>query len=157
MKENEVTNLVVTEMFLSTILLASHMVVLKRFCTLYPSNKSSYLAQFTINPVIFSSLLTIFMTDTRKIKSLLTKLALHFMYAPLQVLGGIFAAAANDEERLSDKRSDPVAWQYLRTFWGRLVLLCHANTFFSETVFSQGRIGGYILWGFFVLFRLTFR
>lgn len=66
MKENEVTNLVVTEMFLSTILLASHMVVLKRFRALYPSNKSSYLAQFTINPVIFSSLLTIFMTDTRK-------------------------------------------------------------------------------------------
>lgn len=66
MKENEVTNLVVTEMFLNTILLASHMVVLKRFRALYPSNKSSYLAQFTINPVIFSSLLTIFMTDTRK-------------------------------------------------------------------------------------------
>lgn len=66
MKENEVTNLVVTELFLSTILLASHMVVLKRFRTLYPSNKSPYLAQFTINPVIFSSLLTIFMTDTRK-------------------------------------------------------------------------------------------
>lgn len=66
MKENEVTNLVVTEMFLSTILLASHMVALKRFRALYPSNKSSYLAQFTINPVIFSSLLTIFMTDTRK-------------------------------------------------------------------------------------------
>lgn len=53
MKENEVTNLVVTEMFLNTILLASHMVVLKRFRALYPSNKSSYLAQFTINPVIF--------------------------------------------------------------------------------------------------------
>lgn len=66
MKENEVTNLVVTELFLSTILLASHMVVLKRLRALYPSNKSSYLAQFTINPVIFSSLLTIFMTDTRK-------------------------------------------------------------------------------------------
>lgn len=87
MKENEVTNLVVTEMFLSTILLASHMVVLKRFRTLYPSNKSSYLAQFTINPVIFSSLLTIYMTDTRKKKSLLTKLALHCIYAPLHVLG----------------------------------------------------------------------
>lgn len=109
MKENEVTNLVVTEMFLSTILLASHMVVLKRFRALYPSNKSSYLAQFTINPVIFSSLLTIFMTDTRKKKSLLTKLALHCIYAPLHVLGGILSAAANDEERLKDKRSDPIA------------------------------------------------
>lgn len=92
------------------------MVVLKRFRTLYPSNKSSYLAQFTISPVIFSSLLTIFMTDTQKIKSLLTKLTLHRMYASLQVFGGIFAAAAaNDEERLPDKRSDPVVWQYLRT------------------------------------------
>lgn len=109
MKENEVTNLVVTEMFLSTILLASHMVVLKRFRALYPSNKSSYLAQFTINPVIFSSLLTIFMTDTRKkITAYKTCASLHV--CPIaRFWGGIFSAAANDEERLKDKRSDPVA------------------------------------------------
>lgn len=145
--------------FLSTVLLASHMVVLKRFRTLYPSNKSSYLAQFTISPVIFSSLLTIFMTDTQKIKSLLTKLTLHCMYASLQVFGGIFAAAAaNDEERLPDKRSDPVVWQYLRTLWGRLVLLCHANTFFNETFFFRGKDWWlYSVWVFFVLFHLTFR
>lgn len=56
------------------------------------------------------------MTDTQEIKSMLTKLTLHCMYASLQVFGGIFAAAAaNDEERLPDKRSDPVVWQYLRT------------------------------------------
>lgn len=90
MKENEVTNLVVTEMFLNTILLASHMVVLKRFRALYPSNKSSYLAQFTINPVIFSSLLTIFMTDTRKkIPAYKTCASLHV--CPIARFGGEYS------------------------------------------------------------------